>query len=263
MVDFEPGVVGQHHLTGKKPAVVDRLFKGVVFKGQGVFRRGLDGVEAGEGKNPYVVARGGQRKVAQLARVGAGDVEGASHQRKGARGSLHSEASDRNDACPRRPPAHGIRSRAASEIPAGRGQMRHPPVVAARRISGPGRRGRGGRRCGADTHRRRRRDGAARRAEWRRLFPRLRRAEPAVGGEQRGVGWAASRASEEPCCSIEKGDECLDGRSLAHHVSRGTDEHAQLRPPEWPAGRRGSSRHVRPGWRWSVPLPATEVFWVR
>ena len=28
--------------------------------------------------------------------------------------------------------------------------------------------------------------------------------------------------------SIEKADKCLDGCCLAHHVSRGTDEHAQL-----------------------------------
>src|SRR5271156_2114882 len=57
-------------------------------------------------------------------------------------GSLHSEAADRNDACPRQPPVHGIRLRAERESLAGPGQMRYAPTLAAGHTCGPGPQGR-------------------------------------------------------------------------------------------------------------------------
>src|ERR1700722_11586002 len=109
---------------------------------------------------------------------------------EGPGGSLDSGVAGRNDACPRRRPARETRSREASGIPPGRGRKRHPPTAALQHISVFGERARDGRRCGADTHPPLERDGAARRAEWHRRFPLLRRAASVVGG---GLRWLLAR----------------------------------------------------------------------
>ena len=54
-----------------------------------------------------------------------------------------------------------------------------------------------------------------------------------AGQSQQLAAYHAGGLGREPCqrgtvVSIEKADKGLDGRSLAHHVSRRTDEHAQL-----------------------------------
>ena len=73
-VDFKAGVVGDDDFAGGMTGIVDGLEAGVAFECGFVFYRGEDMVEFGEWGEGDVRREGGS-EVAELARVGSGDVE--------------------------------------------------------------------------------------------------------------------------------------------------------------------------------------------